>query len=621
MRMSLSKKVSLITILLFISMFIIQIVFQSVFLEKFYFYNRIDAFSNEYIEINNELGKTSTNEYFDKIKEFSKDTNSYVLMLDSNLNTLYSTTDGIIEPYVAIETEIGEKYKVKVNTSNLEDINIGDDLYVEGDEFEGELFPYFIIHNDNEYNIEELETEISAIIYSGNEAISITDEDGEGYLPMYEVSEETLEEEDYYSEEFQELYPVIKTSGRIYELFTMEEYNRQAYRENQIFNNLDTILDPMKAEKINGVEYYKFTDTVAGVDSIILRESKNINGVETMILAVINLKNFQDNIQVFSQFLIYMMAVASVLAIIGSLIYSRILTRPIVEINRVALKMKELDFSEKAVIDNNDELGDLSNSLNQMADNLEKSLTDLKNTNESLQNEVNYSKKMEEFRKEFIGNISHELKTPITIAKGISEGIREDILEKEGNMEDLIEELDIMDKLVKQMMELTKLDSDKYKLNSSVEDLGELYYSQKYRFKNIISEKSMSFNEEIGEHFSMIDRDMFSQVFGNLISNAIKYSDLGSTIDTRLFRKDDKIVFTIENQCENLSEDDIERIWDEFYRVEKSRNRKRGGTGLGLIIVKKVLAAHGGEIRAINTKKGVKFIFYMDIYDEKKNTP
>lgn len=618
MRLSISKKVTLITIALFISMFVIQLIFQSVFLEKFYFYNRINKFSKEFIEINMELAETGIKEgYFDKIKEFSDETNSYVLIMDEDLNTMYSTADGIVEPYVSIRTDKGDIYKVLVNISNITQVNIGDQIYVEGDMFEKEILPYFLEHNGITYDLNQLAGDIGSLLYFDDESDLEIDLESEEYLEeddQVQLSIDVMDEGDYE-------IPVVKTFGEIIDIFSMEEYNKQYYSEDKVYNNLDVILDPMQAKKINGVEYYKFTDSVAGVDSIILRESRTINGNPTMVLAVINLKNFQDNIQVFSQFLMYMMAVASVLAVIGSVIYSRLLTRPIVEINRVALKMKDLDFSEKAMIENKDELGDLSESLNQMAYNLEKSIDDLRSTNDSLQNEVIYSKKMEEFRKEFIGNISHELKTPITIAKGISEGIKENVLEKEGNMEDLIEELDIMDKLVRQMMELTKLDSDKYKLNSSVEDLGELYYSQKYRFKNMISEKSMKFNEDIHESFSLIDRDMFSQVFGNLISNAIKYGDEESIIDTCLFRKDDKIVFTVENQCENLSEIDIERIWDEFYRVEKSRNRKRGGTGLGLIIVKKILQAHGGDIRAVNTKKGVKFIFYMDIYDENKNTP
>lgn len=371
----------------------------------------------------------------------------------------------------------------------------------------------------------------------------------------------------------------------------------------ELYLNLDE-----KKNIISNSKYLTKLSKENSSDEILLSSERFLNGY---IIAVTLLSEVNDVIGTMNSYYFIIFIATFLLVVIISLIYSRLMTKPLVEMSSIAKEISGCDFKRKYKVKSEDEIGLLGESLNLISNNLERALGELKGTNEKLKNEIYIKEIQENKRKELIANISHELKTPITIIQGGINGIKSGMYGKE-MYDDILEETDSMNKLVKEMLEISKLESPSFDIKEEPFDLGAVFLKEKDKLRSIIKEKSLEVTyNDFDDVIVFGDEKRISQVVTNLLTNAIKYTPDADKINIliELIQDKEQYKFSIENFGVSLNEEELVNVWDAFYRKEKSRNRKFGGTGLGLSIVKRILELHKSDFGVESTENSVKFYF------------
>lgn len=306
----------------------------------------------------------------------------------------------------------------------------------------------------------------------------------------------------------------------------------------------------------------------------------------------------------------------------GLIIYiltSRV-TKPIVKLNVIAKKMAVLDFSEKYYVNRNDEIGTLGESINSLSKQLESSIRDLQQANLKLMQDIQKERQIDEMRKEFISNVSHELKTPIAIVQGYAEGLRLNVNDDEENKnfycDVIIDEANKMDSMVRKLLELSELEFNQISLERDNFPINELITDVLKKKAILFAEKDakVTFNSK-GKDNVIVNADYYyiEQVFMNYLSNALNHMDDKKIINVDLEITDTKARVEVFNSGKNIPDEVIESIWMSFFKVDKARTRAYGGTGLGLSIVKAIQKAHNNAYGVINKPEGVTFWFEIDL--------
>lgn len=305
--------------------------------------------------------------------------------------------------------------------------------------------------------------------------------------------------------------------------------------------------------------------------------------------------------------------------IIIFILTSRII-KPIVKLNEIAKKMSVLDFNEKYNECSSDEIGDLGRSINSLSDQLEKSIGELRQANEKLKEDIEKERKIDEMRKDFISNVSHELKTPIGLIQGYAEGLKLNINDDEENKnyycEVIIDEANKMNSMVRKLLELSELEFNNISLDREDFSAYELINNVLKKNSLIVAEKGTEviFNTN-GIEDVQINADYYltEQVLMNYLSNAVNHLDDKKILRIDLKVIDNKLRVEVFNSGKNIPEDALENIWLSFYKVDKARTRAYGGTGLGLSIVKAIQKAHNNKYGVKNMPDGVCFWFDADL--------
>ncbi|MFF2482318.1 sensor histidine kinase [Paenibacillus sp. NPDC058071] len=368
-----------------------------------------------------------------------------------------------------------------------------------------------------------------------------------------------------------------------------------------------------KGEPLSG----EWTDEWSGiryaVTAVFLPEAGK-NG--RYVYAMTSLQPVGEAVHMLSQYFIYLAPAILVLVTLLSLLYSRIVSAPLVKLSQTAKRMAELDFRQHTLLQSKDEFGDLSRSLHMLSENLNATLNQLTQANEELQEEMVRKERSEQLRKELIANISHELKTPLGIVKGFAEGLQDDVArdKRERYLQHIVNETDRMNALIMDMLELSKFEAKAIRLQLEVIMPGRLVRNVAATFDQELHSKGLRIHiREQEEWLAKADPRRMEQVMINFLSNAVRHAAEDSTIYIDIAQSSPGIItIGIENEGPSLAADDLSRIWDQFYRVERSRDRKTGGTGLGLAIVKNILDLHGSRYSAANTEKGVAFYFTLE---------
>jgi len=322
-----------------------------------------------------------------------------------------------------------------------------------------------------------------------------------------------------------------------------------------------------------------------------------------------------EAVETLSSYYAIVVLAAIIMSIFLSYFVSRIVTRPLLRINSIASQMADLDFSNYIEVRTDDEIGHLSQSLNTLSMNLQGNMEELKLTNSQLQKEIEKERRLELMRREFVSGASHELKTPIGIIKGFAEGIKDGLAaEKIDYFVDVIlEETDKMDALVKDMLDLSKIEQDPNTLNMESYECNAFVRSVSEKVEPLILERGLSLKMHIESRPIMVyaDRRRMEQVLTNALSNAMRYSHPDTCIELYVTTHKDSARVTVNNFGKSIPEEMLEHVWDRFYRVDPSRNKESGGSGLGLSIVREILVQHEVDFGMKNIEDGVSFYFEM----------
>lgn len=334
------------------------------------------------------------------------------------------------------------------------------------------------------------------------------------------------------------------------------------------------------------------------------------NGKQTSINATASLQPVGEVMSILSDYYIIFYILAIIISLVIAWIYSKSISNPLLKLTKVADKMAGMDFSIKSTHSSDDELGVLSNSLNILSTNLDEALTDVKEANKQLVIDMEKEKQQEKVRREFVANISHELKTPLGIIKGFAEGIKDGIKKEKTDyyLEVILDEIEKMNTLILDMLELSKFETGKIEDKEEFEII-KLINKAVTLLEIPISDKKLKI--DIKGDFTNVYGVKFQidQVIMNLISNAVKYCTNNTTIIITGEIIDHTNYIYIYNEGNSLTKEELESIWLRFYKIDKSHNRQSGGTGLGLAIVKAILDGHGSDYGVINKQNGVEFYF------------
>lgn len=384
-------------------------------------------------------------------------------------------------------------------------------------------------------------------------------------------------------------------------LFRQNDITSRGFQSYKLSNRMSEAFHN-NIEKLDSNEecYEIFTNEDDAHKRVILMSKLNDN---YYLILSRSLASIQDNVHISNKLIIIIGLVMFIIGMILVFIFARRISNSIIRINSAARRIANLDFEQKVYVKDNGEIGELAESINIISDKLSDSINNLKDDVIS--------------REQLIRDMSHEFKTPIAAVKGYAEGLKYGIANDPEKFKKycdvIVSQCDEMDNLVKSMLNLSKMDS----MKSEVE---------KDTF--LISE----FNETIEESFEMklIDKNinlvindysdgtvcasfmLMQQAISNYMDNAIRYTPYGGTIELKYMCENNGFKVTVFNTGETIDENELERLWNVFYKVDKSRTQN--GTenyGVGLAIVKKVADIHHGKVWVKNCDNGVLFGIFI----------
>lgn len=330
------------------------------------------------------------------------------------------------------------------------------------------------------------------------------------------------------------------------------------------------------------------------------------------------LESIRTAVAIFNRFVF---SVGILLILVSSIVawyFSKKLTEPIMELAEISKKMANLDFEAKYTSGGENEIGILGQSFNQMSEKLEQTISDLKQANYELQKDIEHRDKMENMRAEFVGNVSHELKTPIALiqgyAEGLKEGVNDDASSREFYCDVIMDEADKMNRLVKNLLTLNQLEYGEEEVYFERFDIAALIRGILQSSEIMIEQKAANIIfRENSPVFVWADQFKAEQVVRNYITNALNHVDGERVIEIKIVKLEDTARISVFNTGEPIPEEDISHIWEKFYKVDKARTREYGGNGIGLSIVKAIMESFQKNYGVHNYDNGVEFWFELDM--------
>lgn len=331
-----------------------------------------------------------------------------------------------------------------------------------------------------------------------------------------------------------------------------------------------------------------------------------------------NYQSMNENIAIFNRFIAYtgcgILLVGGVLMIfVGNSV-----AKPIVQITDIAQRMSELDFEVKYPVTSHDEIGVLGSCINMLSETLETTISELKMANNELQKDIEHKIQIDEMRKDFLSNVSHELKTPIALIQGYAEGLQDNINEDKESRdfycEVIIDEAKKMNKMVKKLLTLNQIEFGNNQVNFDHFDIVSLIQNVVNSASLLAEQKeaSMGFDKEYEPIYVWADEYMVEEIVTNYISNAINHVDFEKKIVVSLEQKGEVVRIKVFNNGRQIPEEELDKVWIKFYKVDKARTREYGGRGIGLSIVKAITDSMNRECGVLNHPDGVEFWFELD---------
>lgn len=343
----------------------------------------------------------------------------------------------------------------------------------------------------------------------------------------------------------------------------------------------------------------------------IYKDHKNRYIITQLPLEVISI-----TVNSFKKYLTIFGFVSMIIGLLLAYILASKISKPIEVLSQKTETLSTLDFSQRFLTKRQDEIGKLTRNIGKLSDALKKYIDQLNRKNDALQNEMNTKNLILESRKTFISNISHELKTPIALiqayAEGLSDGTFKDKEDRAYYYKVILEETNHMDRLVKELIGLMKLEMTQEEMNLENIKIEKLFERVIKRYKSEIENASILIKKDFVNAEITVDMEKMEMAISNLLTNAFDHVDEKKMILLSAYYEGKKLKISVFNTGECIPEEELKKVWEEFYKIDKSRNRTFGGSGIGLSIVKKVFELHSFEYEIANRKNGVEFIFSIN---------
>lgn len=330
------------------------------------------------------------------------------------------------------------------------------------------------------------------------------------------------------------------------------------------------------------------------------------------------LESMRESAAISNRFLIYIGSVLILAA--GALVwyFSKKLTDPIRELANLSDKMANLDFEAKYTSGGKNEIGELGANFNRMSSRLESTISELKKANNSLLKDIEQKEKMEEMRNEFLGNVSHELKTPIALiqgyAEGLKDGVNDDAESRDFYCDVIMDEAMKMNQMVKNLLTLNQLEFGDEDISFERFDLVALIRGVLQSMEILAQQDELKiiFRQE-SPVYVWADEFKTEQVVRNYVSNAFHHASGDKVIEVKIQKEGKKARTSVFNTGMPIPEEDLKHIWEKFYKVDKAHTREYGGNGIGLSIVKAIMESFHQEYGVKNYDNGVEFWFELDV--------
>lgn len=405
---------------------------------------------------------------------------------------------------------------------------------------------------------------------------------------------------------------IYDTDGEL--IFTSDKYNLNDHKGMNSYKKKGVY----KRNRYNVINQYKINENL---DAYILLDTKQ--GIEFLSTIHIDDDNYytiisktpisaiKNSVGIGTKFLFIIFIPIILLSIIISMYFSKKFTKPIIELNNISNKIANLNFDEKVNVKTNDEIGVLGNSINMLSHRIKENIKDLESKNNELEDLINHKLKQEKLKREFVSSVSHELKTPITVINGYAEGLRSNILENEEDkayyIDVICEESEKMGFMVNDLLDLYKLESNTFKIEKEKVDLEDLIKKVYKKHELIMKEKEINIKLDLEKVYTLGDKIRLEQVLNNLIDNAINHVDNKKELKIVLKKDNESVDIEVYNSGKKIKEEDLEKIWYSFVRLDKARTSDGNRIGLGLAIVRQIIGLHNGSYVAKNKENGVEF--------------
>ena len=443
----------------------------------------------------------------------------------------------------------------------------------------------------------------------------------QAYLAIREAGESNS----YASEEFQKKLEDVCNRSNI-TAYVMDADSQKQYVSSNGGEQLQMLLygyllgyyDIDKYEVVKMDEDYRIHRSVRGGRGYLEIYGRLSSGISFIMNTP--LESIKESAYLATKFFFYVGIIGAILGgVIIWLVAGRI-TRPILGLNAISEKMVHLDFDAKYEGKDKNEIGILGENMNKLSQSLEETISELKSANNELLRDIEKKDKIDEMRREFLSNVSHELKTPIALirgyAEGLQEGIGDDPESKDFYCSVIVDESIKMNQIVQKLLSLNQLEFGREVAQMERFDLTTLVSNVLSQERILAQKEGIKLEmEECPAYHVWADEYMTEEVFLNYLSNAFHYCMGEKKILVTLQKRKDKIRTSVFNTGDPIPEESIPYLWDKFYKVDKARTREYGGSGVGLSIVKAIMESLNQQYGVENREDGVLFWFELECAD------
>lgn len=581
------RKTYIITILFFLAFFVFQIFFQNLYFDKIYNKSLKRSFEKNFTEY--------VNETVDKIHNNEEDINTFNFEKKTNTSILIVSEDGKI-----------------LNESFYKNFNI---LKIKLDDSTVNIIMDGILNSNNAmlHSFKYYDKIYLEVIQIGKT---------EYYLPINITYDGKLYRNtniiEYLKDKAIVYKDIIKLSGEVSSRKVSIKYIDTQKESNMLLNYcfLSLLKSNIETDEMDRT-IIRQEMTYGQRNYYLISIEKQVNGVITRFLSIKEINNFKIDFSIVNVYYLLMYAIFIVTMIILFVIFTKLLSNPINTLNYTAKQIANLDFSKEANIKSGDELEELSNSINSISKNLEKTINNLKDTNNYLKKEASKRQESEQRVRYILTTMAHEFRTPLMLIQACKNVIEDELFEKKPayyfNM--IEEEINKINKLIEESIEISKLESGYFNYKPKKIDIYSLTSNVLDYFDLKIKEKNIQLISKIKKFNVYGDPIKIEQILTNFISNAVKYTPSNGKIIITIEEFDNEsIIVKIKNTLANdMTEEQINLLWNKYYRVKEHDKKITKGFGLGLEICSNILKMHKSNFGSQKVDNMIEFYFTLEL--------